>query len=105
MLLRFMIDQDFLVYPSAYHPPPFRLKVQGDMIFLAFLLHSGHLISLVPILTNFSVIVPSLHLNSYTGIFFNLNDKFFVRIIYISRHLSIPNEIVVRFYITRRCRY
>ena len=54
-------------YPSAYHPPPLRLKVHGEMIFLAFLRHLGHWISLVPIFTNFSVTVPSEHLNSYTG--------------------------------------
>jgi hypothetical protein len=30
-------------YPSAYQPPPTSLMEQGDMIFLAFLLHLGHL--------------------------------------------------------------
>jgi hypothetical protein len=48
-------------YPSAYHPPPSNLKEQADMIFLAFRLHLGHLIALVPIGTRLSVIVPSGH--------------------------------------------
>jgi hypothetical protein len=51
-------------YPSAYHPPPTNLKEQGDMIFLARLLHLGHLIWVVPIGTRLSVIVPSGHWNS-----------------------------------------
>jgi len=48
-------------YPSAYHPPPASLKLQGDMIFFAFLLHLGHLMASVPIGTRLSVIVPSGH--------------------------------------------
>jgi hypothetical protein len=51
-------------YPSAYHPPPTRLKEQADMIFLARRLHLGHLMCAVPIGTRRSVIVPSGHWNS-----------------------------------------
>ena len=88
-MLSFISGQDFLeAYPSAYQPPPFRLKVQGDMIFFAFLWHFGHLIALVPILTNFSVIVPSWHLNSYIGIFFTQNCWFIARIVTINDQLS-----------------
>ena len=64
---------DFLdEYPSVYQPPPFSVKVQEEMIFLAFFRHLGQVIVLVPILTNFSVTVPSWHLNSYIGMFFTL---------------------------------
>jgi hypothetical protein len=56
----FEIYLDFLdVYPSAYQPPPFSVKLQEEMIFLAFSRHLGQVIVLVPILTNFSVTVPS----------------------------------------------
>jgi hypothetical protein len=51
-------------YPSAYHPPPTSLKEQADKIFLARLLHLGHLICAVPVGTRRSVIVPSGHWNS-----------------------------------------
>ena len=45
VLLVELLPLSFLVeeYPSAYQPPPTSLKEQGDMIFLAFLLHLGHL--------------------------------------------------------------
>jgi hypothetical protein len=56
-LVPFAVDE----YPSAYHPPPASLKVQQDMIFLACLLHLGHLMLSVPIGTRLSVIVPSGH--------------------------------------------
>jgi hypothetical protein len=65
VLVELFLDPFFVEeYPSAYHPPPSNLKEQGDMIFLAFLLHLGHLIALVPIGTRLSVIVPSGHWNS-----------------------------------------
>jgi len=51
-------------YPSAYHPPPTSLNEQGEIIFLARLLHLGHLICVVPTGTKLSVIVPSGHWNS-----------------------------------------
>jgi len=51
-------------YPSEYHPPPTSLKEQAEIIFLARLLHLGHLICVVPIGTRLSVIVPSGHWNS-----------------------------------------
>jgi hypothetical protein len=51
-------------YPSAYHPPPFKVKVQLDRIFLAFLPHLGQTTSRVSTRTISSVISPHSHLNS-----------------------------------------
>ena len=78
----------FDAYPSAYHPPPFNLKVQDEIIFFAFLLHFGHLMESVPILTNFSVTVPSEHLNSYTGILKPLWYCFATNIIHIKQYVK-----------------
>jgi hypothetical protein len=62
LFVEFFLDP-FLVeeYPSANQPPPSSLKEQGDMIFLARLLHLGHLMCVVPMGTRPSVMVPSGH--------------------------------------------
>ena len=75
-------------YPSAYHPPPLSLKVQEEIIFIAFLRHLGHLMDSVPILTNFSVTVPSAHLNSYTGILKPLGCYLGFNIIHIIHYVK-----------------
>ena len=62
-LLVEVLPEAFFVeeYPSVYHPPPTNLNEQADMIFLARLLHLGHLMCAVPMGTRLSVIVPSGH--------------------------------------------